>query len=108
MSDPDELKPDGPLTPEEEARARLLAAADLQRIDERLLSHTSHRWYKVARVIGRAMLDLERQFPGIPAEFYSLRIKHLVESGAIEAAGDLNRMRFSEVRIPDPKPASSQ
>jgi len=31
--------------------------------------------------------------------FYALRIKHLAEAGAIEAIGDLNRIRYSEVRI---------
>jgi Protein of unknown function len=108
MSDSDDTNPDGPLTPEAEARARLLTAADLQHIDDCLLSHTSHRWQKVARVIAATMAAVGHQFPGIPDVFYSLRIKHLVESGAIEAAGDLNRMRHSEVCIPGPKPAGSQ
>ena len=100
MTDLDDAKPDRPLTPEEESRARLLTAADFRRIDECLLSHTSHQWYKVARVIGRTMMDLSRQFPDLPDVFYSLRIKHLAESGVIEAAGNLNRMRNSEIRIP--------
>jgi hypothetical protein len=43
------------------------------------------------------MQALNHQFPGIPDVFYSLRIKHLVKSGTLEAAGNLNRMRFSEV-----------
>ena len=98
MSEFDETEPDGPLTPEEEARARLLTAADLQRIDETLLSYTSHQWRKVAYVIARAMEVLHRECSWIPDRFYSLRIKHLVESGVIEAAGNLNRMRFSEIR----------
>jgi|GraSoi2013_100cm_1033763.scaffolds.fasta_scaffold82298_1 hypothetical protein len=96
----DESEPDGPLTPEEEAQASLLTAADVQRIDECLLSHTSNRWYKVARVVAMSMKDLDPQFPTLPAGFYSRRVKHLVDSGAIEAAGDLNRMRVSEIRIP--------
>lgn len=103
MTDSDDTKPDRPLTPEAEAQARLLTAADLQRIDECLLSQTSHSWRKVARVIGATMGVVGSQFPGIPDVFYSLRVKHLVETGAIEAAGDLNRMRHSEIRIPGPK-----
>jgi hypothetical protein len=51
---------------------------------------------------------LSREFPGISDVFYGLRIKHLAESGAIEAAGNLNRMRYSEIRMPDQKPAGSQ
>jgi Protein of unknown function len=53
------------------------------------------------------MAVLGHEFPGIPDVFYSLRIKHLVESGAIEAAGNLDRMRYSEIRIPDQRPAVS-
>ena len=101
MSDPDELKPDRALSPEETARVSQLTAADLQRIDGCLLSHMSHRWQKIARVVVLAMSTLDREFPDVPDVFFSLRIKSLVESGAVEAAGDLNRMRFSEVRVPD-------
>ena len=100
MSNSDDTKPDDPLTIEEETRARLLSAADLQRIDESLLSHVSERWQKVARIVALAMAAIGRDFPELPDVFYALRIKHLVESGAIEAAGDLNRMRYSEVRRP--------
>jgi hypothetical protein len=104
MSNPDDADPDGPLWPEAEAKARLLTAADLQRIDDCLLSHASDRWQKVARIIGLAMRDLDRQLPYLPDGSYTLRIKHLVASGAIEAVGDLNRIRYSEVRLTGPKP----
>jgi hypothetical protein len=103
MTDFDDKKADGPLTPEQEAKARLLTAAQLQRIDECLLSHTSHQWRKVAYVIGQTLLELEGKFPNLPDGICSLRIKHLAKSGAIEAAGNLNRMRFSEIRLPVPK-----
>ena len=96
----DDNQPDGPLTPEEEEKTRLLTEADLKCIDERLLSHISHRWYKVARVVAMTMQDLQEQFPEIPDVFYSFRIRHLAEAGVIQAAGDLNRMRYSEVRRP--------
>lgn len=99
MTESDDKQPDRPLTPEEEAQARLLTSADLKRIDECLLSNVSHRWSKVARVIGQTMLILSREFPGMPDAFYASRIKHLAESGAIEAAGNLERMRYSEIRI---------
>jgi uncharacterized protein DUF3658 len=104
MTESDDKQLDRPLMPEEEAQARLLTAADLKRIDECLLSKTSHQWSKVARVIGQTMLVLHREFPSLPDVFYSTRIKHLAESGAIEAAGNLSRMRFSEIRLRDEKP----
>jgi hypothetical protein len=103
MADIDDKKPDGPLTAEQEAQARLLTPAELQRIDECLLSHVSHQFHKVAYVIGRTMLEINREF-SLPDVFYALRIKHLAESGAIEAAGNLGRMRFSEIRLPDKNP----
>lgn len=102
MADFDDKKPYGPLTPEEEAQARLLTPAQLQRIDECLLSHVSPQFRKVAYVIGRTMLEINREF-SLPDVFYGIRIKHLAESGVIEAAGNLNRMRFSEIRLPEPK-----
>jgi hypothetical protein len=108
MTDSHDVKLDRPLTTEEEAQVRLLTAADLKRIDECLLSNTSHQWSKVARVIGQTMLVLSREFPGMPDVFYSARIKHLADSGAIEAAGNLDRMRHSEIRIRAEKPAGSQ
>src|SRR5262249_46688962 len=102
MSEFDDTEPDGPLTAEEEGRARLLTPDDLQRIDACLLAHTSNQWRKVARVIATTMSTVGDQFPGIPDVFYSQRIKGLVESGVLEAAGNLNRMRYSEIRLPAP------
>ena len=99
-----ELDPDAPLTPEQETQARLLTASDLQHIDECLLSQATHQWHKVARIIGLTMKILNHEFPDLPDAFYSLRIQHLVECGAIEAIGNLNRMRYSEVRIPGANP----
>ena len=83
----------------EGTQAASLTPADLQRIDECLLSHTSQKWQKVAKIIGSTMTVLGRQFPGVPDVFYAQRIKHLAEAGAIEAVGDLDRIRYSEVRI---------
>ncbi|WEK97612.1 DUF3658 domain-containing protein [Xanthomonas oryzae] len=35
----------------------------------------------------------------IPDIFYAQRIRYLVSAGHLEASGNLNRMRFSEVRL---------
>lgn len=103
MPNDDDTAPDGPLSPEQEARASLLTAADLERIDNHLLSEASRSWRKVARVIGWTMRAIHEDFPGIPDVFYARRIKHLVKSGALESAGNLDRMRYSEVRLPASK-----
>jgi hypothetical protein len=99
MSNASDLEPDSPLSPEEEAEARALTAADLKSIDDCLMSHISIRQQKVARIIASAMDVLGERFPRIPDVFYSRRIKHLVETGAIEAFGNLDRMRYSEIRL---------
>lgn len=94
---------------EEEAMARALTEAQLQRIDEALLAQTTHQWSKVARVIGYTMRDLRSEFLGLPDVFFASRIKHLAATGKIEAAGNLDRMRFSEVRLPESeKPPSAE
>ncbi|HLW53930.1 MAG TPA: DUF3658 domain-containing protein [Candidatus Angelobacter sp.] len=95
----DKTAPDRPMEPEDEARARQLTPTELQRIDQVLLSHASDRWYKVARIILHTMFELRGEF-SLPDMFYSQRIKHLVKTGALEAVGNLNRIRHSEVRIP--------
>ena len=83
----------------EGTQAPSLTPADLQHIDVCLLSHTSQEWQKVAKIIGSTMTVLRGQFPDIPDVFYAQRVKHLAAAGAIEAVGDLNRIRHSEVRI---------
>jgi hypothetical protein len=97
----DDRAPDGDLDPEEEARASLLTDVEIQRIDACLLSHTSHQWRKVARVILHTMMELSPQ--EMPDRFYARRIKHLAATGMIESVGNLNRMRYSEIRLPAQK-----
>src|SRR5437868_6471730 len=99
MPDSREPKQDRSMTPDQEARARSLTPAELQRVDTVLLSHTADRWKKVAMVVAKTMGELSREFPGLPDVFYASRVKHLVTSGQLEAAGNLDRMRFSEIRL---------
>ncbi|MGV6483609.1 DUF3658 domain-containing protein [Stenotrophomonas indicatrix] len=89
---------DAHLTNEQRHRIAALTDEDLAWIDQQLLSHCDGQFRKVAYVVGTAMsLDAERQ-PGIPDVFYAGRVRRLVERGVLEAAGDLSRMRYSEVR----------
>jgi hypothetical protein len=78
-----------------------LKPIDLERIDTCLMSFMSEQFKKVAFVIGQAMLELDREYPALPDMFYASRIKHLAATGIIEAAGNLDRIRFSEVRLPE-------
>jgi hypothetical protein len=89
---------DAHLTDEQRHRIEALTDEDVARIDQQLLSHCDGQFRKVAYVVGTAMsLDPERQ-PGIPDVFYAGRVRRLVECGALQAVGDLSRMRYSEVR----------
>ena len=92
---------DRPMNADQQARAARLTEAELRTIDECILSNITHRLQKTARVVVLTMRSLGEQSPELPPVFYSGRIKHLAAAGLIEAAGNLNRMRFSEVRLPN-------
>lgn len=97
-----EIEPqeDRPLDADEQARAAKLTDSDLRVIDECILSHVTHRYQKTARMVALTMMELRDRFPVLPDVFYSGRIKLLAGRGVIESVGNLNRMRFSEVRLP--------
>ena len=94
-------QPDPPLTPEQEAKVAQLSDEDIYKIDKELLSQACERWRKVARIVGIAMSELEDRVIGIPDVYYSQRVRLLVESGQLESQGNLEYMRFSEVRVPE-------
>jgi hypothetical protein len=76
-----------------------LKTADLERIDSCLMSHMSDQYRKMAFVIGQTMLELDGEYPALPDMFYASRIKHLAATGVIEAVGNLDRIRFRELRL---------
>ena len=94
-----DVQPDPPLTPEQRAQVECLSTGDVRKIDEALLSNTSHRWCKVAMIVGTTMGDKEERFPEVPDIYYAQRIRHLVEKGILEAQGYLPNMRYAEVRL---------
>jgi hypothetical protein len=104
--EPDYLKeekpePDGELTPDQEILVAQLTNEEIKEIDNALLANTCDKWRKVARVVGTTMLDFPCRLEGVPDVFYSQRIKKLVNDGLLESQGNLDYMRFSEVRRPD-------
>jgi hypothetical protein len=92
--------PDGPMTPEELAVVASLAPETVAKIDATLMSHASPYDRKVAMVVAQAMGDLSTVAPNVPDLFFAERVKVLVASGKLVARGDLNYMRYSEVRLP--------
>jgi hypothetical protein len=78
----------------------MIAAAEL---DELILSFCDVRWLKVARIFGNTMQVLEDrgiQISGGMAAALDARMEALVNSGRLEAKGNIRRWRFSEVRWP--------
>ena len=100
MNSFDETLPDPPLNPEERAIVDSLDGKFLEKVDEILLSHAKKSERKVAMIVGLAMGNNEIRIPGLPDVFYAQRVKKLVEAGKLVAEGNLEFMRYSEVRLP--------
>ncbi|GEP12702.1 DUF3658 domain-containing protein [Methylobacterium gnaphalii] len=64
-------------------------------VDDLIIRIATVRWQKVAVVVGKIM-TIRRNFFD---EAIAARVIALVESGVLEAQGDLSKMRFSEVRL---------
>ena len=103
LDDDDEL-PDQP----EEAESKLVAELGddgLRAIDEALLRYTRGTWHKVARVVADAMeAGGFATSEDAPIDLHVRRMVGLVDSGVIEAQGDVCRPRWSEVRQPASSP----
>ena len=72
-------------------------------IDQLLLSFSDTRWLKVARIIGKTMEALEQrgvQMGGSIAEQIDARVAVLVGTRKLEAKGNIQNWRYSEVRLP--------
>ena len=69
-------------------------------LDKFILDSIDSNWQKVAMVVARALTDHDLEFPESEddAEFVASRIRQLVQAGQLEASGDINDWRFSEVR----------
>ena len=90
-----------PLTAEQEARIAQLTETDLNEIDDCILSNATTQWRKVAMVVALAMNDLSDLVSDRPDSFYARRIRNLVAQGRLDSQGNLEFMRFTEVRLPE-------
>jgi len=99
LDDDDELLPE-PDNAEAMLSSRL-GASGLRAIQDTLTRHTERRWLKVARVVADAITA--GGFPLSDEAHVCLHVRRLiglVDSGALEAQGDLRKPRSSEVRLP--------
>lgn len=92
--------PDGPMSPDEIKIASALDSDFIRKVDEALLSHARAKSRKVAFIVGATMMDKTLRLPGLSDVFYASRVKELVKKGLLVAEGNLDYMRYSEVRLP--------
>ena len=96
----DKIEDDRPLTEEQQKFVDKLSDTDLDVIDRALLENTDRLYYrKVARIVGTTMNGFESRFMGVPDVFFAERIRVLVKIGLLNSEGNLNRMRYSEVKL---------
>jgi hypothetical protein len=94
----DDDPPDLPLTPEEQAALDALSPSEVMELDRALIANCSRSWRKVARVVGTTMMVPPFKTSPLPDVCYATRVVELVRLGKLEADGNLNYMRYSEVR----------
>jgi hypothetical protein len=101
-SDPEdeEEQADLPLSPEEAAIYANLSEADLREIDAVILEDCVRYGRKIARVVGRTFMHAKFKDRDIPVSCFAQRVVELVNQGKLLAEGNLNYMRYSEVRLP--------
>tara|TARA_B110000046_G_scaffold87746_1_gene95852 strand:+ start:4777 stop:5088 length:312 start_codon:yes stop_codon:yes gene_type:complete len=87
-----------PLTKLELKRISALEKTDIKFIDDTLLSCISLKYSKQALIIIIARQKMEDTLGSIPLTYYSMRIQKMVEEDILEANGNLEYLRFSEVR----------
>lgn len=90
---------DSALTKEQLDLVSKLSAEQVEEIDIMIIDNTAKQWRKVAMVVAMAMSKIPNRVAGVPDVFYSQRIANLVKQGKLVSQGDLNRMRFSEVKL---------
>ena len=91
-----DLGPDGELSLAEEKRIAKLSKDELAAIDAAIVRATVGSYRKLAMVVGLVLEDVSDL--SVPDIFISKRVRLFVESGEIEARGDLRRMRYCEIR----------
>ena len=88
-----------PLTDKEINIVQKLSQEDINKIDIEILNQSSYSRRKTARIIGWTMRIFNNDFSNLPERFYLNRIIQLVKDGKLKAYGNLEFIRFSEVKL---------
>ena len=92
--------PDLPLAADDQDRYDALSERELMELDSALLANCTTYSRKVARVVGTTMMSPAFRERQLSDTCYAMRIIELVRQGKLEGEGNLNYMRYSEVRLP--------
>jgi hypothetical protein len=73
-----------------------VTALDFDRI---ILSELHQQWRKTARIVGNVSEHYRKLGISLDPAIAAARLMNMAETGLVEAAGDLRKWRFSEVRL---------
>lgn len=69
-------------------------------IDECVLRFAAERWKKVSTVAAKVLFETDPNMSDVNDFEIAERVKALVDTGELEAQGNLDDMRRSEIRLP--------
>jgi Protein of unknown function len=95
-----EEKDDSPMGPDDYGIIDMLSVDTVNAMDAALLSQASTTPKKIAKIIGHVIGSSPAHVPGVGDLFYLDRVGLLVESGALNFAGDLNNPMNGQVSLP--------
>jgi hypothetical protein len=112
MATPDDFEPSetGPFKLSEEEIAQIRASTQEERaaVQALVLRECTHRWQKVARVIGALLDEFDRAYEHLPYGFIQAVMERLEDLGEIEIAGDVWSMGEAEIRLSRAKSACNE
>ncbi|HLZ01492.1 MAG TPA: DUF3658 domain-containing protein [Bradyrhizobium sp.] len=82
-------------------KVRLPPPVTVLDFDRAILSTISPQWRKTARIVGTVSEQYGKLGIDLDPAIVAARLMTMVDSGLLEAAGDLRMWRFSEVRLKD-------
>lgn len=91
------------LHPDEQVVVDRLTPGDTALIDKLLIAECVPSWQKGARIIGGALAQRRESLADVPLGYFAQRVKALVVEGRLEAQGNLDFIRSSEVRLQAPE-----
>jgi hypothetical protein len=78
-----------------------LVSAPIEHFDDCLLSHATHDWQKMARIVGGTLVEFyDAGVAQVGDLVLGARLADLAETGRLEWRGDLAHMQRCEVRLP--------